>query len=104
MLQNTSHFEEENTMKSSTPSGALFLSLYKGDSVEHAVFCVHEPDKLPIAYAKIREFYGLQNARKFKDSKKMAILYETFFLDCSLFSHKVCPSLLPNRQKKSLTR
>ena len=63
MLQNTSHFEEENTMKSSTPSGALFLSLYKGDSVEHAVFCIREPDELPIAYAKIREFYGLRNAR-----------------------------------------
>ena len=77
-----------------------FFSLYKGDSVGHAVFCIREPDKLAIAYAKIREFYDLQSARKFENSKKMAILYEIFFLDCSLFLPKVCSILLPNRQKK----
>ena len=77
-----------------------FLSRDKGDSVGHAVFCIREPDKLAIAYAKIREFYDLQSARKFENSKKMAILYKIFFLDCSLFLPKVCSILLPNRQKK----
>ena len=78
----------------------IFFSVYKGDSVEHAVFCIREPDKLPIAYAKIRTFYDFRSVRKFKNSKKMAILYELFFLDCSLFSHKVCSILLPNRENK----
>ena len=76
-----------------------FFSLYKGDSVGHAVLCIREPDKLAIAYAKIREFYDFRSARKFENSKKMAILYEIFFLDCSLFSRKVCSILLPNREK-----
>ena len=77
-----------------------FVSGDKEDSVGHAVFCIREPDKLTIAYAKIRTFYDFRSVRKFKNSKKTAILYELFFLDYSLFSHKVCSILLPNREKK----